>query len=48
MGEIAVSLFIGGWMISVGIFMLIYLNKEEKKYREEENNKEKSYKTVGD
>lgn len=35
MGEIAVSLFAGGWMILVGIFMLVYLNKEEKKYKEE-------------
>lgn len=46
MGEIAVSLFIGGWMIVVGIFMLVYLNKEEKKYRDELINKDKNYKSV--
>ncbi|WP_156888500.1 hypothetical protein [Proteocatella sphenisci] len=36
MGEIVVSIFIGGWMMLVGVFMHWSLSKEEKKYRQEE------------
>lgn len=36
MGEIVVSIFIGGWMMLVGGFMLWSLDREEKKYRQEE------------
>ncbi|WP_278277560.1 hypothetical protein [Anaeromicrobium sediminis] len=40
MGQIIVSLFIGGWMIFLGIFMNTVLTKEERGYRENNSVKE--------
>lgn len=31
MGELIFSLFIGGWIFAVGLWMHIYLDKEEKR-----------------
>jgi len=31
MGELIFALFIGAWMVFVGVFMNVYLSKEEKR-----------------
>lgn len=31
MGELIFSIFIGGWIFSVGLFMYVYLDREEKR-----------------
>ncbi|MCT4619952.1 MAG: hypothetical protein N4A62_11260 [Marinisporobacter sp.] len=36
MGQIMISVFVGAWMIFLGIFMNGYLTKEERRYRNEE------------
>ena len=40
MGEIIFSLFIGGWMIFTGAFLIFWLNKEEKSIGEIEKDGE--------
>lgn len=32
MGEIIFSIFIGGWMVFGGTFLIVYLSKEEKRW----------------
>lgn len=36
MGEIVFALFVGGWMVFLGVFMNSYLTKEERKYNSKE------------
>lgn len=31
MGELIFAIFIGGWTFSVGLFMYVYLSREEKR-----------------
>ena len=37
MGEIIFSVFVGGWMVFTGIFLILKLNKEEKAWSAEES-----------
>jgi len=46
MGEILVSIFIGGWMMLIGGFMHWSLSKEDAKYRQEELESEASVKEI--
>ena len=41
MGEVIFAVFFGAWMVFLGVFLHVSLTKEEQRYRDEINHKNK-------